>query len=118
MHRVEDLSADGAVAVDAERDGRRQRCGGRRHVFPVRPLIGEEQDDRTAPLLQFGGLGGDVLQRMIGGFLPDADQSDHEIAASRGEQHRGLPAGPGVGEFRFGVETADHADRFRVVAHR
>ena len=28
MHRVEDLSADGAVAVDAERDGLRKRCGG------------------------------------------------------------------------------------------
>ena len=28
MHRVEDLSADGAVAVDAERDGLRQRGSG------------------------------------------------------------------------------------------
>ena len=92
MHRVEDLSADGAVAVDAERDGLRQRGSGDAAYFAYAVSSGKSRMIERPHCSSSAALAAMSLQRMIGGFLPDADQSDHENSRVRGEQHRGLPA--------------------------
>ena len=79
---------------------------------------GEEQDQRASPRFKLRGFGRDILQRMICRLLSDAQQSDHEITTSRSREDRRFGSRRGVSEFRLRIETPDHANRLRIVAHR